>query len=215
MSLIKLLNEANNDWRTELGDDFIDEMGTRGFDIEQLDVENYLGSGYYKSVYKINDKYTFKIGIIEPKELEIYKMMIGNKYKHIANCYYASEINDDVSAVIQEFVPFQNDIEYIIDNPDNIKDFATDISKSETDDIFIAFSNYISIEGDNAKVNRFVSKMIFHGVINNSNRLQVTKILNQIKKGIEEFPADITDISDLHTENVRVDRKNNYIIIDW
>ena len=212
MPLIKLLTEGND---YNLSPQFIKLMGNNGYDIEQLDTENYLGEGASAVAYKINNDFVVKVVMKDLiRDIKPWKKIMKKDFKHIAKVFDIIEYQN-YYFIIQEFLPFSTDVQYIIQDEHKLHQ----VKQNWGSDYFYSF-NQLWKTTDQTKhktIDYYLDKTIKLGVLDEDSCDDMKKMLRALWNGFEELNKYLvpSGFNDIHTENVRQTKNGTIKILDF
>lgn len=208
MSLSKLIKEAE-----QSGSWLIDLLNEKGYKIDKLGDDRFLGQGQYSKVYKVNDSRILKLSFRQDRQQEIdeYKKLIGKQLKNVARVFYA-KYRERTGIVIMEKL-WLSDYNYIFDE--------RVIDHEGIDDLTYKFMQY-HIDHSNVKNANLLFDYICEdyrveptNLINDGMANEADEYLSDLLNGLFELDKNNVHYNDIHSSNIMMDRLGTYKIIDF
>ena len=202
----------------------INKLKLKGFDLQKLDVSDYLGGGSSFDAYLLNKTKVAvaKISNSESANSDYYKMFMRNMektidkpFRNVAKTFHVfSSPQDNIHIITQEYVPFSTNYVYLF----NEEQLGIDILYYLTD---MYFNDGFDLPKD---IDKLIDKIKSQGGIFDvhpqddipiSTFQEIKDFLLQVLNGLKELESIGINAKDVHSENVRVTKNGVYKIIDF
>ena len=191
-----------------------------GFKIEKIDSDSREGHGANSNVYRIDKRKVVKVsGQDDPdlarQEVEEYSKLVDKLNRNVARVYYSRFIDEiDKGIIVMENL-FNNDYDIIVDEGFIHQydiypyDLFLYLMENHIDNPHIKESEIFFLQlAEDFDVNMedlFVDGMVEDGL----------KMCDAVLNGMHELRKLGVNYNDIHKNNVMLDKRNNYKIIDF
>lgn len=222
MSLIRLIENIITESdlkRYALKDEeLVMSLKLSGYDVSKVTEDKFINHGVMFDVYNVDNKYVLKKSKKDAKEDEVlytvtlFKRLIGKRFKNVAKLLFCQYYRTKgIAIIVQEFIPKTH----------NLDDWMETQNKY-TDTVVGSICDYYINNGKKPDIDYLFDIGAFGDEFENSEQVErvysdgrIDKLMDDLCNGIDELRTVGIVPRDIHEGNIRIDKKGNYVIVDF